>query len=1183
MEGKWLQYRGEHREKAMPTFMASGWALRLRKRKREIAIIAICYSIYIYVHCAEEAQNPKSPAFAEASAGRQDPNPKEISNTKLQKSFSRHLEFGAWCLVLFVATISPFMRMRGVLIGIAVLISFPALSEEETIPPIVISELLWSGTDLSTADEWIELTNTGTGAMSLSGWILTKLSSGVEEDMLMLPQGSVIGSGALFLISNYDEENSRLGIEADFVDTAMSLINTQLLIRLYAPQGESGRTLIDTVDDGIGDPFAGSNDPPKASMERIDLQSSGTEKTNWRTATTFFNFDDGASLFGTPNAPNGTGPSLDTFPPKEATLFSAEVRRASSAPSTSSGSAQHDRIEVTWVPSISLDLTSQELSFSPDIHGGNGITLPATGTGITFTEGIGGGTGFLFTLRSIDTTGNTSSGTTTVSRLFPDVRITEVLANPIGEDTEEWIEVGNFGPESVDIGGWILDEGNSPDAFTIPAPSLLEPTAHISLRKSQTGLPLDNGDETLSLRRGGTLMDQWTYPETAEEVSFGLAPQSGAGSSGVGRTFQPFCVPTEGKPNDDLPSDPKITIQSGESTAPEHVTLNLIAEVMMGSTVHAACAWDYGDGFTSVSCNPPSHTFNTLGTYSIHLTYTDFCGDTAEKTLTASVTEETPAEDVPSTSGGSGGGTRGVGGSGGGGRTSCAPSATVGVRVSEFLPNPLGSDAEGEWIELQNTVPTTLSLCGWELDDAEGGSTPHLLDSYTIPPEGYLLLPIEKTRITINNDTDHIRLFGPGRILFEDIAFGEGREGESYALQDTGTFTWTPILTPGERNRFGRSTGATSRVTISAALPNPEGLDEGNEWIEITNRGEALIDLTGWTLDDEEGGSTPYRIAGIVLAPGTTHRFLSGETRIILTNTEDSVRLLDGAGKIVSELSWKDAPSGQIILAEELAGEALGETGTGTDTLLPKEYTMQVLFSEVMSNPPLDGPLRTLGEYIELFNPTEEAALLEGWILDDAPEGSSSPRTLGPEVIVPAHGYLLLPSSETRITLNNEGEALSLTSPDGAMSISMTYPEMERGEAYVLVGALRATPLQEHWCRTSLPTPGEENICRRIFLETRNQKPKTSPKLVSSPSPLSLLETKYRPLFPKRNDEGANPPLPQLLADLLPQIAKADFPPLLTLTGGEENTSTPSLRAVLSGTFFILLVFTALSKRKSMV
>lgn len=71
MEGKWLQYRGEHREKAMPTFMASGWALRLRKRKREIAIIAICYSIYIYVHCAEEAQNPKSPAFAEASAGRQ--------------------------------------------------------------------------------------------------------------------------------------------------------------------------------------------------------------------------------------------------------------------------------------------------------------------------------------------------------------------------------------------------------------------------------------------------------------------------------------------------------------------------------------------------------------------------------------------------------------------------------------------------------------------------------------------------------------------------------------------------------------------------------------------------------------------------------------------------------------------------------------------------------------------------------------------------------------------------------------------------------------------------------------------------------------------------------------------------------------------------------------------------------
>ena len=1044
------------------------------------------------------------------------------------------------------------MRMRGVCIGLAILSMFFAGGHAQEIPSgIVISELLWSGTDLSTADEWIELTNTDTGAMSLSGWVLTELTGGIEEDMLTLPAGSIVEPGATFLIGNYDEEHSRLGIEPDLVDTAVSLANTQLLIRLYAPDGGTGRTLIDTVDDGIGAPFAGSNTTPKASMERIDLRGPGTEKTNWRTATTFLNFDDGAAIFGTPRAPNGTGPSVDTFPPKEATLFSAEVR------------PQGDVLDVTWIPSISLDLSSQKLSIFPAMNGGTGMLLSASATGITFFDGIGGGTGFLFTLRSTDLLGNTSSGVTTISRLFPDVRITEVLANPAGADTEEWIELGNFGPESTDIGGWILDEGNSPDAYTIPSPFLLEQDAHVSFRKSQTGLPLDNQGETLSLRRGGTLMDSWTYPETAEEVSFGLAPRSSTGSSEVGRTFQAFCVPSEGKPNEDIPSDPVITIQSGETVGEESVTLNLIAEVMTGSTVHAVCSWDYGDGFLSSSCNPPSHTIHGPGSYGIHLTYTDFCGDTAERFLTVTITEKPSGNSPAPTSSTGGGGTRGTGGQSGGGRTSCVPSTTVGVRINEFLPNPVGSDTENEWIELENTIPTTVSLCGWTLDDMEGGSSPHPLDSYTIPPEGYLVLPATKTHIALNNDGDHVRLYGPGRILFQDIIFTEDREGESFARRDEdGVFAWTSIPTPGERNRFPKGGSlAHPQVILSAALPNPDGPDTGNEWVEITNTGEAMIDLTGWTIDDGEGGSSAYHIEGLILAPKETHRFLSSETKIPLTNAKDTIELFDGAGTLVSTLSWENAASGEIILA------------TGSEILIGKEYVLQAVFSEVMSNPPLEGPLRDIGEYIELFNPTDVPASLEGWILDDTPDGSSAPRTLGPGTIVPPHEYLLLPSSATRITLNNEGEELSLTSPDGKVLTKVVYPKMERGEAYVF------GPGEE--CLTSLPTPGAENICREIPMT-----PRPSSKRASSPSPspkplpsaLSFLDVTYRPVFSEKTKSDEPQSLPPLLEALLPQIERTDMPPLLTVTGAPTRPRL-SLLVVIALPLFLFL--TALSRMKN--
>ena len=45
-----------------------------------------------------------------------------------------------------------------------------------------------------------------------------------------------------------------------------------------------------------------------------------------------------------------------------------------------------------------------------------------------------------------------------------------------------------------------------------------------------------------------------------------------------------------------------------------------------------------------------------------------------------------------------------------------------GVVIHSFLPNPIGSDAH-EWIRLQNTVHTPISLDGCILDDiADGGS-----------------------------------------------------------------------------------------------------------------------------------------------------------------------------------------------------------------------------------------------------------------------------------------------------------------------------------------------------------------------------------------------------------------------------------------------------------------------------
>jgi len=63
------------------------------------------------------------------------------------------------------------------------------------------------------------------------------------------------------------------------------------------------------------------------------------------------------------------------------------------------------------------------------------------------------------------------------------------------------------------------------------------------------------------------------------------------------------------------------------------------------------------------------------------------------------------------------------------------------VVVNEVLPNPLGSDEEGEFVELWNSGTDSANLLGFSLDDAEGGSAPYALHRGTsIPPKGYLVL-----------------------------------------------------------------------------------------------------------------------------------------------------------------------------------------------------------------------------------------------------------------------------------------------------------------------------------------------------------------------------------------------------------------------------------------------------------
>lgn len=660
----------------------------------------------------------------------------------------------------------------------------------------VISEVMWMGSDLSTADEWVEIACLGTSDCNLSGWTFTSLkSTGEEAVVISFLTGAVIPAGDVRVLSHYAAAASRLLSEPWITTSSMSLPNSKLLLRLRDAAG----SVRDEVDDGIGNPFAGGNPSggPKASMERIDLNAPGNVLENWRTASVSSGFKEGLPIFGTPGEL-----SLDRG--REGSLSSSSSdSSASSLSSDSFFSSQTSLTSSTSSSSNSGSSLSSESSSSLDYARDDTAVSSA----------------------SLISSASSAFSASSASSLS--VFITEVLANPIGADTDEWIEIGNLGAEPVDIAGWILDDGNSSAIYHILPRSgsgfLLAPGEHWSFRKSVTALPLDNSGERVSLMNGSQLIDAWEYAQTAEEVSFGRDPDPPY-------SLHAFCVPSEGKRNVSGPLAPRIIIQDAGSASvgsayvqgTEHVTLNLQAQVGAGSLASAVCAWDFGDDAVSGACNPPSHTFSDAGDFSVRLTVRDFCGGISVASLSVSVLPEEEAAVRSSASSASSASSVSSHS-----RSSASSSSSsvvlmsmqedvsieTGVILSEVYSVPCHGElcrtmtacdrvspfdsAQGdtcgnleilqeEWIELHNPTDHEISLSGWILDDLkDGGSKPWKIPSDSRIGAGeYRIFPGGLTKLQLNDAGDDVWFMAPDESWSDHISIPKLKAGISFSFCD---------------------------------------------------------------------------------------------------------------------------------------------------------------------------------------------------------------------------------------------------------------------------------------------------------------------------------------------------------------------------------------------------------------
>jgi chitodextrinase len=246
----------------------------------------------------------------------------------------------------------------------------PVPPSQSSAPDVVINEIMYHPAGAADA-EYVELYNPSlTESVDLSGWTLDGAGLTIQPGTVLLPQAYAVlvrkdtafraayPGGGRFVAGQY----------------ASSLADTGGTLTL-----RQGARVVDTVSYSATDPWPSSADGTGPSLELRDWSSDNSLAASWSA---------NSAVTGTPGKANSTVTPPDTTPP--------------SAPGTvtASGVGQ-TQLTLNWgAASDNVAVTGYRLTR-------NGTTLPATVSGLTFTDtGLSPATTYSYTVRALDAAGN---------------------------------------------------------------------------------------------------------------------------------------------------------------------------------------------------------------------------------------------------------------------------------------------------------------------------------------------------------------------------------------------------------------------------------------------------------------------------------------------------------------------------------------------------------------------------------------------------------------------------------------------------------------------------------------------------------------------------------------------------------------------------------------------------------
>lgn len=197
--------------------------------------------------------------------------------------------------------------------------------------------------------------------------------------------------------------------------------------------------------------------------------------------------------------------------------------------------------------------------------------------------------------------------------------------------------------------------------------------------------------------------------------------------------------------------------------------------------------------------------------------------------------------------------------------------------------------------------------------------------------------------------------------------------------------------------------------------------NKGPDYVELFNKGNEVVDLTGWYIfDDEDRSDKVIKLDGVVLNPGEVFVLEENNHFAFGLGKDDQVRLFNANGDLIDSYVWSGSHPKEVFARNPLTGqmeEAKASKGkinpVSKKEESPKEensessqspYKNNVVINEIESKDPSGG-----NDYAEIYNNTDKAIDISGWyILDNDPKHKKDPAYLVKEgTSVPAKGFFV--------------------------------------------------------------------------------------------------------------------------------------------------------------------------------